>query len=300
MRFVGSVVCEYLRRIGIEIEPGEHLMRPGEAVPAAEYEDSFQRIYRPGVPKSPDHSPAYHVGGIPFRGYRTVTAALPLRAALDTAKSFGGTLTEYIVSAYMASIKSVYEQQLEGLIKPKNHTIRIEVPVNMRRIHPSSTMRNFSLFVSPGIDLRLGDWSFEDIHKRVHHEMNIQVQPQELAQQIARNVGGERSKLVRIVPRVVKNAFLGYMRRTIGDRSYSGVVSNLGPFLLPPEAAPYVKSVGFLLGANTAYKTCCAVVSYDKTLYVTFGSVIQNRAVERGVFRRFAADGIPVTISEFP
>ena len=299
MRFLGSVVVNYLSRIGKHIDPGDHLLRPGDEIPVSEYEDAFQELYRPGVPKAPDLKPAYHVGGIPLlRGYRSTTGTMPLRSALATAKSFGGTLTEYIVSAYIQSIKAVHDEQQAHLIKPKHHLIRIEVPVNMRRLHPSQTMRNFSLFVSPGIDLRLGDWSFEEIHKRVHHEMGMQVQPQELAQQIARNVGGERSRFVQIIPRAIKDAYLGYLRRTIGDRTYSGVVSNLGRFLLPDEAAEHVEEVGFLLGANTAYKTNCSVISFADRLSVTFGSVIQNRAIERGVFRRLAADGIPVTISE--
>ncbi len=299
MRFLGSLIVEYLRRIGAPVAPGPLLMEPGTAVPSEEYEDNFQQHYNPEAPKAPDLEPAYHVGGIPFvRGYRTVTGRMSVSEALATSKRYGATLTEYVTAAYMWSIKQVYAQQESGVIKPKNRIIRIEVPVNMRRIHPSVTMRNFSLFVSPQIDLRLGTWPFEEIIQRVRHEMNIQLEPNELARQISRNVGGERSTLIRIIPRALKDAYLGYLRRTIGDRSYSGVVSNLGRFILPEEAKPYVESAGFVLGPNTAFKTCCAVVSYGDALSITIGSVIQNRAVERGFFRKLADDGIDIVISE--
>jgi len=268
-------------------------------VPVEEYEDAFQKLYKQGVPKASNLEPAYHVGGVPFvRGYRTVTGRVGVADALATSRRYGVTLTEYLVAAYMRSIKAVHDHQAEGMIKPRHGIVRIEVPVNMRRVHGSGTMRNFSLFVSPEIDLRLGEWSFEDIVRRVHHEMNIQLDPNELARQIARNVGGERSLLIRVVPRAVKDTYLGYLRRTIGDRSYSGVVSNLGRFVLPEEAKPYVKSAGFVLGPNTAYKTCCAVVSYADELSITVGSVIQNRAVERGFFRKLADDGLDLVVSE--
>ncbi|MFW6288406.1 MAG: hypothetical protein ACOC2Q_01345 [Spirochaetota bacterium] len=299
MRFLGSLIVEYLRRIGEPVPPGPLLMEPGTAVPPQEYEDTFQQHYKPEAPKAPDLEPAYHVGGMPFiRGYRTVTGRMSVADALATSKRYGATLTEYIAAAYMFSIKKVYDQQESGVIKPRNKIIRIEVPVNMRRIHQSVTMRNFSLFVSPEIDLRLGSWTFEEIIRRVHHEMNIQLEPNELARQISRNVGGERSTLVRIIPRALKDAYLGYLRRTIGDRSYSGVVSNLGRFILPEAAKPYVESAGFVLGPNAAYKTCCAVVSYGDVLTITFGSVIQNRAVERGFFRKLADDGLDILVSE--
>jgi hypothetical protein len=299
MRFLGSLVVEYLRLTGEDVSPGSLLMEPGDAVPHEEYEDAFQGLYRPGLPTAPNLEPAYHVGGIPtVRGYRTVGGRMPVADVLAVAKRYGATLTEYIIAAYMESIKSIHDQQAETLFKPRHPIIRMEVPVNMRRLYPSQTMRNFSLFVSPEIDLRLGEWSFEDIIRRVHHEMNLQVNPTELARQIARNVGGERSRIVRVVPRVLKDAYLGYLNGKIGDRSYSGVVSNLGRFILPDELGPYVEKVGFVLGPNTSYKACCAVVSFADELYVTFGSVIENRAVERGFFRRLTADGLEVTVTE--
>jgi hypothetical protein len=299
MRFVGSLIVEYLRRLGETVEPGPDLMDPREPVPPAEYEDAFQALYRQEVPKAHLLEPAYHIGGIPsIRGYRTVTGRTAVTPALETARRYGVTLTVYLVAAYMNAIKMVYDQQSEGVVKPRRKIIRIEVPVNLRRIHPSRSMRNFSLFVSPEIDLRLGDWSFERIVRRVHHEMSIQLDPAELARQISRNVGGERSAVVRVVPRVVKDAFLGHVRRTIGDRSYSGVVSNLGRFMLPDELEPHVESVSVLLGPNTAYKTGCGVVSYADELSIIMGSVIENRAVEREFFRRLAADGLRVVISE--
>ncbi|MFW5683786.1 MAG: hypothetical protein ACOC1I_02955 [Spirochaetota bacterium] len=133
----------------------------------------------------------------------------------------------------------------------------------------------------------------EEALARAGHAL-VKVNPR----QVARNVGGERVMFVRLIPRAIKDAYLGHLKRTIGDRSYSGVVSNLGRFLLPDEAKPFVASVGFALGPNIAYKTGCSVVSFDHDLYVTFGSVIHNRAVERSVFRRFAADGINVIVSE--
>ena len=299
MRFLASLIVEYLRRIGEPVTVGPMLMDPNEPVPPQEYEDAFQALYRDGVPKAPNLEPAYHVGGVPYaHGYRTITGQLPLKPALAVARGYEATLTEYIVAAYMDAIKLVYEQQAEGVIKPLRKIIRIEVPVNLRRIHPSATMRNFSLFVSPEIDLRLGDWDFNRILRRVHNEMNIQVDPAELARQIARNVGGERSRLIRLVPRVLKDAYLAYLRRTIGDRSYSGVVSNLGRFVLPEGLERYVRSAGVVLGPNTAYKTGCGVVSCADVLSITFGSVIQNRSVEREFFRRLAADGLEITILE--
>ncbi len=299
MRFLGSLIVEYLRRLGEPVEPGALLMRPEEPVPDAEFEDAFQEHYRHGVPGAPDLEPAYHLPGVPLMNrYRTVTAQMPVDVTLQTARRYGATLTEYLVAAYMNAIKAAFDEQAAGLLKPRHRIIRIEVPVNMRRIHPSQTMRNFSLFVSPEIDLGLGEWSFERIVRRVHHQMSIQLDPAELSRQISRNVGGERSSFVRVVPRAAKDLYLSHLRRTIGDRSYSGVVSNLGRFILPDGLEPYVESAGVVLGPNAAYKTGCAVISYANNLSITIGSVIEDRTVEREFFRKVAADGVDILVSE--
>ena len=298
MRFLGSLIVEYLRALGHDVMPGEQLMIPDEAPDPGEYDDAYRELFRKKAPKAPDLPPAFHVTGPTRpRGYRTVTASLPLAGALATARTYKATLTEYIVAAYMASIAAVHDSK-PRLARPRHHIVRIEVPVNMRKIHPSQTMRNFSLFVSPEIDLRLGEYQFPDIVQRVHHSMNMQVHPTELARQIARNVGGELNPLVRVIPRPIKYLYLKHLTNTIGSRSYSGVVSNLGRFLLPDDAAPYVRSVGFVLGPNHHQKTNCSVVSFQDNLYVTFGSTIENRDVERGTISRFVKDGNTVTVTE--
>ncbi len=298
MVFTASLITDYLRELGHDIPVPDHLLDPGSAVAPEEYEDAYQSIYRKETSKAENQRPAYHIGGSPSGGYRTITGTLPVADVLSAAKRHGATLTEYIVAAKMYAIKGIYDEQKQSRIPPRNSIVRIEVPVNMRKLFPSRTMRNFSLFVAPEIDLGLGDYSFEEIVKGVHHQMNIQVERNQLLRQIARNVGGEKSRLVRLIPRGIKYAYLSHLRRTIGNRTHSGVVSNLGRFSLPAGAEAHVDSVGFVLGANDAYKVACSVVSFRDDLFLTIGSVLENRALERGFFRQFVRDGLPVTISE--
>ncbi len=71
---------------------------------------------------------------------------------------------------------------------------------NMRRFYPSVTMRNFSLYVSPEADMRLGPYSLEELVQRVHHSMQMEVDRRELSRQITRNVGAELRPVVRATP----------------------------------------------------------------------------------------------------
>jgi hypothetical protein len=298
MVFTASLIIDYLRQLGHEVPIPDNLLNPESAVSPQEYEDAYQGIYRKESSKAENQRTAYHIGGSPAATYRVITGRMPVADSLAAAKRHGATLTEYIVATKISAIKQIHDAQRNSQIPPKSSIVRIEVPVNMRKLFPSKTMRNFSLFIAPEIDLSLGDYSFEEIVKRVHHQMNMQVERNQLLRQIARNVGGEKSRLVRLIPRGIKYAYLSHLRRTIGNRTHSGVVSNLGRFALPEEAERHIERIGFFLGANDAYKVACSVVSFRHELFVTVGSVLENRFFERGFFRQFARDGLTVKISE--
>lgn len=298
MIFLSSVIAEYLRRLGHDITVEEPFLSPDEPPAADEYVDAYQQIFEKAATKSENQKPAYHIGGTPSDRYRLITATMPISDVLQVSRGYGVTLTEYLVAAKINAVADIYKEHRSSLFRPKSSIARIEVPVNMRRLFPSKTMRNFSLFVAPEVDLGLGACEFAGILKAVHHQMNLQLDRNQLLRQVARNVGGERNALVRAIPRPIKYAYLSYLKRTIGNRTHSGVVSNLGRFLLPPDAVPHVDSVRFVLGPNHAFKAGCSVVSFGDHLNVTIGSVLENRALERSFFRRFTTDGIHVAVRE--
>ncbi len=298
MRFLASLIAEYLRLSGEPIESDPWLLDPDDRPAAGESEDAYRRYFRKRVSKPPELGPAYHVPGFPMPGYRVVTGRLPVTEALATAKRYGATLTEYLTAVYIEGVVERHRHQRESFIRPRKSVIRIEVPVNMRRLFPSGSMRNFSLFVSPEIDLALGEYSFDEIVKIVHHTMNVQLDPRQLLRQLGRNVAGELNPFVRVVPLFLKDIYLSYLHYRLGDRLYSGVISNLGRFSFPASVEKHVKSVGFTLGRNPVRKKDCAVVSHGDELSISFGSMITGRELERSFFRRLVEDGNAVTVSE--
>jgi hypothetical protein len=299
MRFLSSLVAEYLRQRGAFIPDTEFLLSPGEPADLGEIEDSYRKAFRKGTPKPANLDPAYHLPGIPrLNYYRTITGRVDLKDALSLAKNSGATLTEYLSAVYLHALVQVYLRQAEGVLKPRRGIIRLEVPVNMRRFYDSQTMRNFSLFVSHELDMRLGSYDFEDVLKTVHHSLKMQLDPKQLARQIARNVGGEMNPFVRLVPLVLKDLYLSFLHYRLGDSLYSGVISNLGRFQMSEEMEPFVESVGFNLGPNPIIKKNCTVVSHRGVLSVTFGSVLASREIERHFFTFLASNDLELTLSE--
>jgi len=298
IRFLGTLAIQYLRLLGVRMDSWEPFLDPQEPPSPGEFEDAYNRYFEGGLPGPPELSPAYHLPQAAQPRCRVITGRSQLSGMLDLARTHGVSLTEYLVAIYMHSLVQVRASSGGGKRVLGSAVVRIEVPVDMRRFYPTETMRNFSLYVSPELDLSLGAYSFDDIVQRVHHSMSMQADRRELARQIARNVRVERNPLVRIMPLFLKDLLFLYLRERFGETPYSGVLSNLGRIVVPREIDPYVESFGVILGPNPSMKTNCAMLSFRDDLYINFNSVIESRELERLFFTHITGSGVSVSVSE--
>jgi hypothetical protein len=295
--FLGTLLCQYLALRGFRMADRSPYFDPAARPAREEYEDAHGRYFEGNMPAPPSLSSAYHMPETGAGPFRVITGRMATQAVLDLAHDRGASLTEYLAAVHIQSLATIRTREhASGRHRPG--VIRLEVPVDMRRFFPSGTMRNFSLFVSPEVDLRLGEYTFEDIVDRVHHSMKIQLDPRQLRRQIARNVGAERSLLIRMMPLVAKDMMLAFAHNHLGHRAYSGVLSNLGRIELPETAKPHVREFGFVLRPTPAAKKSCSVISFSDTLKVTFSSLVRDTELERLFFRHLTSRGVKVAIVE--
>jgi Alcohol acetyltransferase len=299
MRFLLALVFEYLRIDGVTIDNIEGIPHPDDEPSSNEFEDSHRKFF-PGNLPQPDALPkAYHIPDKPFshKKFKLITGKLQLDKIINFSRQKQVSTTEYLTAVYMFSLMNIYKQEAKTQ-KLKNSIIRLEVPVNMRKFHPSETMRNFSLYVSPEIDLKLGDFTFDEILKKVHHSMQIQIDSKELGRQTSRNVGGELNPIVRIIPLFIKDIYLSDLYRRLGENCYSGVLSNLGSITIPEAAKPFMNAFDCILVPNHGMKKSCVVLSFQNELTINFSSVIESTELERLFFTKLVEDGIPVSVKE--
>ncbi len=296
LKFLGTLATEYLRLCGVAVPDPAPFLDPAQAPDPEEFEDAHNRFFQGRLPKPPRLAPAYQLaGGAPAaHGYRVITARMPVAPVLALARGHEASLTEYLVALYAHSLAQVRRTERACA----RSVVRIEVPVNMRQFYPSATMRNFSLYVSPEIDLAVGDYSLEEIAARVHHSMRMEVDAKQLSRQIARNVGAERNPLVRVAPLALKDLMLSVAHRRLAEGVYSGVLSNLGRVAVPQAVEPHVESFDWTLGPNPAIKKNCAVLTFRDELRIAFGSVVEDRALERRFVGALVGKGIAVTVGE--
>lgn len=298
LEFLKTLLLAYFEKCGLHLPPDKEYLHPDDFPDPGEYEDAYNRYFKKinaGPPKIPR---AFHV---PFHlkqrpRFDILTAIIPLDIILKKAKDYQVSLTEYLVAVYLYSLQQIYETQT-ALRKLTAHKIaRIEVPVNLRRMFSSRTMRNFSLYVMPGIDMRLGHYSFEEIIKTVYHQMQLETDEKLIGKMISRNVSGEKNSLVRALPLFIKSFFLSKLY-SLGTGQYSGVVTNLGKINLSPEINSRINKFIFIPPPpNKILKVNCGVVGFDNKLVLTFGNITARRELERLFFTFIISQNIPVRL----
>lgn len=298
VRFLGTLVTQYLRLRGVRVTSWEPFLDPESAPSPGEFEDAYNRHYDRTLPSPPRLSPAYHLPEAARPRARVITGRAPVRDMLALARGHGASLTEYLAALYLHSLAQIRAAGEDAAARTARGILRLEVPVDMRRFFPSETMRNFSLYVSPEIDARLGAYGFDEIVQRVRHSMALQVDRRELGRQIARNVRAQRNPFIRVLPLWLKDRLFSHARERFGERPYSGVLSNLGRIVVPAATAPHIESFGVMLGPNSRMKKNCVVLSYQDDLHISFGSVVESRELERLFLTHIVSAGVRVVVIE--
>lgn len=265
----------------------------------SEWEDSYRKYFEPKSPFPDAISKAWLVPGPRMRtGYRVLCGQMPVALVLEKARALKISLTEFVTAVYLLALQDIYLEERDGSGPKRSRRlpISIQIPVNLRALYPSTTMRNFFLFAAPSIDPRLGSWSLEEIAERVHHQMKLGTTKKEFLRHLRRNVGGEAHWVGRVTPLLIKDFALKIINKKMNVALYSGSISNLGIVKMPESAIPFVKRFLFVPPSNKDTGISVGLLSWNDQLFVTTGSTLINRKVEQRFFSRFVELGIPVFV----
>ncbi len=291
--FLRTLLAVYLRLLDEEIPTGDGVLDIEEPPEPEEGEDAYSHFHTEDLPAPPKATAAYHPAGslIGPGKYYLVTSVIPASEVVGIAKEAGVSVTEYLVAVYLWALERTQEEERP----PKRfRPVRVSVPVNLRKILGVNPLRNFSLFLMPGVDPRLGQYDLPEILRQVHHAMRRDLNEKTIRQQISRNVGSERNPIIRALPLVLKRLFAPIIYRAMGENLYSGSLSNLGIITMPEEMARHVERFEFIPGPGPINKTRATAVSFKGNLYLTFGRLVEATSVERHFFRKLREEGIPV------
>ena len=298
--FLKALLGEYFHVRGMAVDDWGDLFRPDQKPLPEEIEYSHRKYYQRGFPKIDSVFNAFH---LPFQRinngvFYVTNGKMSVEEVLKKSKEYGVTLTEYLAAIYLDVLQDILFNFPKKIQKRNMKPIRILVPINIRNLLPSKTMWNFTALVAPGIDPRLGKFSFEEIIDQVHHYKNLQMNKKFIIQQVSDYVRLERNPPVNWTPRFIKRWLVGPIYKNIGESIFSAIMTNLGKTSMPIPLNNEISDIHVLPMNHPYFKTGCALLTYEGDLNINFGRNIQDNIVEEKFFTKLKENGINVKVTE--
>ena len=294
--FLKNLVAEYLeQKYALDI-PHENGILDRKAPPTAEeIEDCFPKNAGP-IPASRRDTDAWHMSGeLQPDGFLNLTCfKLSVKEALEEAHRHNATLTVFMSAVMMKALLNLQNEKTPN--RKRQKLIKLLIPVNLRQLFPTNTLRNFAMYVIPELNPKLGDYTIDEICNVIKHKMGLEFTQKHMGGVIATNVNDEKNPIVRLVPLPIKNLVMKMVFDSVGEKKSCLSFSNVGLVKLPEIMTPYVKRMDFILGVQAQAPYNCGMLSYDDTIYINFIRNIREPELERHFFEVLRGLGLSATV----
>ena len=290
INFLKELTYQYLRLAHEELQ--EKLGDTLSSDTSLNREDSFLKNYKKSSAKGYQTKKAYLIKGekLPPGEFGVMHGYMQIPELKKVCHAYGASINEYLVSVY---IWSVYTECLHGM--PSQRPIRVAVPVNLRPYFNSNTTKNFFVMVSAEFHPQKEIYTFEEVLHIVQESLRSQINREHLEKLFSYNVSNEKLLIARAVPLFLKNIAMKYVYTT-SALANTATVTNIGNISVAEEYRPYVEMFHSFLAMSKGQHLKGTICSYGDTLVFSFSYDLVEPDVQRGFFRKIAADGIQVEI----
>ena len=297
MTFLLTLAGEYIHvRYGTAIGYNSLVLDPHDNPDFSEVEDSFKTVFHGRHGELEKNEDAYHIRGaaIPCSSVTDLRMVMPVAKVAKACRKYDCTVTEFLTAAILYALQDEHRRDTS---RHKRSVLKVSVPVNLRPIYNSRSVRNFSSYVNLGIDIRDGYLPFPGIVKAVKEQKAHDLAPEALEPKIAANVELEEMLIVRCLPLFVKHPVIDIINLLHGDRFCSQTLSNMGKIDVPEAMVPYITDLDFMLGRQRGNSGAASCLGYNGNLYFHLTRKIARDSFERSFVALMLSLGIPMDTS---
>lgn len=296
MMFAKTLAAAYVKaRYGVVVPAEYDIKDVTEPVPEEELVDSFtEAAGEVSLPRDPGN--VFHLrGDLEADRFLHVTRGeIPAEALITKAKEHQVTVTAYVTAFLLKSLLEIQASRVKRLKKQK--PVKVQIPVNLRQLYGSKTMRNFVAVLNVGVDPKMGDYSLEELIQIVHHQMKLGITPKHMSGIFTPNVRSAQNPFLKVVPLFLKNVIMRIVFDTVGESVATTCLSNLGEVRLPEEMKPYVTAVDFVLGPQSTAPYNVSMTGYGGKIIINIVRNTRKAELERVFFTKLVKEGLHVAI----
>lgn len=294
--FLKTLVAEYIfQKYGETLPFTDGVLDRLEEAKESEIEDSFLK-YTGRINADRGERRTFMIEGTPEPDDFCTNTNFIMDAdeVIRESKKRGVTVTSFLTAALIAATISI---QNDTVANKKHHKdVRILLPVNLRSFFKSDSLRNFVLFVIAGVDVRLGDYSLDELCEIVYHQLKLELTEKEMQKRISVNVNMEQKAYLKVVPLFIKNLAMKAAFNLLSENKSCFSFSNLGVVKAPEKMKEYVKGMDFILGVQARAPYNVGVLTYNGRMYMNFIRNIKEPLLEQRFYEVLHSVGIHVLL----
>lgn len=293
VEFLKSLTYRYLELKGHKMESEGQVLTVDQDPSFEELEDSFFKYTtinphkRYVVPKPYSIKDPRFPGG---QGRGVINGRLSSTAVYNLAKKYEATVTEFLTALLTQTVYQVYGERMI-----KNERVNICLPINLRRLFPSLSLRNFTLFFhSTVLDKKRGD--FEEILRQVKKSFKEGLTKENVIENINVNMQAERNMAMRLTPLFLKKPAMTIAGIMFGGRLNTLTMSNIGVLSVPKSMAEHIKDFEFNLSNDINCAYGIGVLTFQDTMTISMLRETRDTNLPMQFFRNLVALGFEVEI----
>lgn len=293
VEFLKTLVYQYLKLKGEELSDENLVLLPNDLPKKYETEDSLKRYYVEGEAAHNESTESYHITGTRYEpfGHNVTHGVMSAKKLNDYAKSLGATMTEYLCAVLIHSIYKEGER-----IKKNKLPISIAIPVNLRKMFPSKTLRNFFAVINVRVKTN-DELTFEEILKIVKDYFIIANQKATLEKYISKNYKHEKGFVRKLVPLFIKKIAIKFVYDKIIDKNRTMTLSNVGNIAIPQSMSPFIERMDAIMYPSPRNPISVGLISVNDKLNITFIRTIVDNEIIADFFNTLSGiDGLDIQV----
>ena len=200
---------------------------------------------------------------------------LPLDKIKSISKKYNTTITIYLTSLLIKSI--INNAKVKDLKRP----IGISVPVDLRSIFPSKTVKNFFYTFLTKYQAKDKNVDIKDIIEVIEKQFKETLTKENLQKKLNSYMLLEKILFIRIVPYFIKDLVMKFFALS-GKKGQTCVLSNLGLIKLPDEYKDYVEYFCAYASTEELQLTICG---FKNELVLSFTSHFITKEIEHSYLK---------------
>ncbi len=285
MVFLKTLLSEYLRLLGIEVEKDESILDVSASPLAEEAENAFLNTAKDAKACGFMQHQALQIGQKKrkCRTARIMQFQMPADKLLEAAHNQDATVTAFLSAAILRAARESIPYAAAG------DRLQVQVPVNMRQVYPTKSLRNFSLYAVLSVE-----YQEENPLPLVKEQLAASTEKAYLDGMLHSTRNMTENPVVRYMPLGLKGAALRKIYGFLGEKVLTSTLSNIG--VVKNEFGGKVERFDAMIGSAYPTNTKCALISYQNCAILSISSRIRDNMFEERLYHILRKAGIPIEV----